>query len=107
MTYKGVARGRTIELDESLPFPEGEPVSVSVQPLKAKLGPGSAEEQPGESLEAKYQRLLDESGLFVKFSEEEKRRYQPISEERRKEVADKIGAAGPLSEAIIEERGSR
>jgi hypothetical protein len=66
-----------------------------------------AEEQPEESPEAKYQRALDESGLFVKISEEEKRRYQPVSEERRRELADQLGAAGPLSQVIIEERGPR
>jgi hypothetical protein len=66
-----------------------------------------AEERPVESPEARYQRLLDESGLFVKISEEEKRRYQPVSDERLKELGDKLGAAGPLSEVIIEERGPR
>jgi predicted transcriptional regulator len=66
-----------------------------------------AVEQSVESPEERYHRLLDESGLFVKISEEEKRLYQPVSEERRKELADKVGAAGPLSQVIIEERGPK
>ena len=36
MTYKGIVRGKTIELEEQLPYPEGQPVSVSVEPLQAK-----------------------------------------------------------------------
>jgi hypothetical protein len=66
-----------------------------------------AEERPAETPEARYQRLLDETGLFVKIPEEEKRRYHPVSEARLKELADKLGAAGPLSEVIIEERGPK
>jgi hypothetical protein len=30
MTYKGVAKGKIIELDEALPYSDGEAVSVSV-----------------------------------------------------------------------------
>ena len=41
MTYKGVARGRTIELEESLPYPEGQPVNVSVEPTRERLSAGS------------------------------------------------------------------
>ncbi len=66
-----------------------------------------AEERPIESSQARYQRLLDESGLFLKISDEEKKRHQPASNERLKELADKFGAAGPLSQVIIEERGPR
>jgi hypothetical protein len=67
----------------------------------------SADEPSNHSLDARYQHFLDESGLFVKVTEEEKKRYQPASEERLKELADKLGAAGPLSQVIIEERGPR
>lgn len=42
MTYKGIAKGRTIELEESLPYSEGQPVSVSVEPLRPELQRGSA-----------------------------------------------------------------
>ena len=40
MTYKGIVKGKTIELEESLPYPEGQPVTVSIQPLSksAQLG---------------------------------------------------------------------
>jgi len=62
-------------------------------------------EPPAETLKEKYDRFFKESGLFVETPEEEKKRYQPVSEERLKELAAKLGAAGPLSEVIIEERG--
>lgn len=41
MNYKGVAKGKTIELEEFLPYPEGQPVNVSVEPLVEQLQPGS------------------------------------------------------------------
>jgi hypothetical protein len=41
VTYKGIARGKTIELEEPLPFPIGEPITVSVEPLAEELRPGS------------------------------------------------------------------
>jgi hypothetical protein len=62
-------------------------------------------EPPAETRKEQYDRFFKESGLFVETPEEEKRRYQPVSEERLKELAAKLGAAGPLSEVIIEERG--
>lgn len=74
---------------------------VAVERLVTALEPSE------ESLAERYERFFRESGLFYQPTEEEKRRYQPLSEERRQELADKIGAAGPLSEVIIEERGSR
>lgn len=43
MTYRGVAKGKTIELEEPLPYPEGQPVRVSVEPMTAPLRPGSPE----------------------------------------------------------------
>ena len=42
MTYKGVAKGKIIELEESLPYSDGQAVSVSVEALHADLQPGSA-----------------------------------------------------------------
>ena len=36
LTYKGIVRGKTIELEQQLPFPEGQAVSVSVEPLEEK-----------------------------------------------------------------------
>lgn len=41
MIYRGVVKGRMIELEEPLPYPEGQPVSVSVNPLTTHLHPGS------------------------------------------------------------------
>jgi hypothetical protein len=41
MTYKGVAKGKIIELEEPLPYSEGQPVSVSIEPLRPEVQPGS------------------------------------------------------------------
>ncbi|HXV80177.1 MAG TPA: hypothetical protein VEG60_09890 [Candidatus Binatia bacterium] len=42
MTYRGVAKGKIIELEEALPYCDGQPVSVSVEALHPDLQPGSA-----------------------------------------------------------------
>ncbi len=41
MTHRGIVKGRTIELEEPLPYPEGQPVNVSVEPLEDDLPLGS------------------------------------------------------------------
>jgi len=41
MSYKGIAKGKIIELEERLPYPEGQPVSISVEPFAGDLHPGS------------------------------------------------------------------
>jgi hypothetical protein len=41
MTYKGVARGRMIELNEALPYPEGQPVTVSVEAARERSCAGA------------------------------------------------------------------
>ncbi len=41
MTYKGLAKGRIIELEKPLPYCDGQPVTVSVQPLEPEQQPGS------------------------------------------------------------------
>ena len=41
MAYKGVAKGKIIELEEPLPYPEGQPLNVSVEPWAGQLDPGS------------------------------------------------------------------
>jgi len=41
MSYKGIAKGKTIELEEPLPYPEGQPVSVFVEPVGGPLPAGS------------------------------------------------------------------
>ena len=41
MIYKGVAKGKSIELEEQLPYPEGQPVSISVEPLVGQPDPCS------------------------------------------------------------------
>ncbi|OGP99631.1 MAG: hypothetical protein A2026_13070 [Deltaproteobacteria bacterium RBG_19FT_COMBO_46_12] len=42
MIYKGIANGKTIKLEESLPYPKGQTVQVSVKSLEPQLHIGSA-----------------------------------------------------------------
>ncbi len=72
---------------------------VAVEQLESLLEPAA------ENLEEKYERFFEQSGLFVERLAEEQQRYQAVSEERLKELAAKLGAAGPLSEVIVAERG--
>jgi predicted transcriptional regulator len=72
---------------------------VAVEQLESLLAPAA------ENLEGKYERFFQQSGLFVERLAEEKPRYQAVSEERLKALAAKLGAAGPLSEVIVAERG--
>ena len=41
MTYKGLARGRIIELEEPLPYCDGQQVAVSVEPISFEQQPGT------------------------------------------------------------------
>ena len=59
------------------------------------------------NLQENYKRFFKESGLFVQVSEEEKRRYKPVSDKEREELARRFSVGKPLSEVIIEERGWR
>jgi hypothetical protein len=43
MIYRGVAKGKMIEFEEPLPYPEGQPLRVSVEPLTTPLRVGSPE----------------------------------------------------------------
>ena len=71
---------------------------VAVEHLESLLEPAAA------NLEEKYERFFQQSGLFVEGLTAEKQRYQAASEARVKELAAKLGAAGPLSEVIVAER---
>jgi predicted transcriptional regulator len=73
----------------------------AVEQLEAVVEPSA------EDLNERYERFFKESGLFIEVPDEVKRRCQPMSEEQRRELAAELGAAGPLSEVIIEERGKR
>lgn len=42
MIYKGIAKGKTIELEDPLPYPKGHPIHVSVEPLMGQPQPGSS-----------------------------------------------------------------
>ena len=42
MTYKGIAKGRTIELEEALPYRDGQPVHVSIEPAPELPEKGSS-----------------------------------------------------------------
>jgi predicted transcriptional regulator len=72
---------------------------VAVEQLASLLEPAA------ENLEDKYERFFQQSGLFVKRLGEEQQRYHAVSDERLKELAAKLGAAGPLSDVIVAERG--
>ena len=71
---------------------------VAVEQLESLLEPAA------ENLEEKYERFFQQSGLFVERLAAEKQRYPAVPEERLKELAAKLGAAGPLSEVIVAER---
>ena len=43
MICKGVAKGNIIELEEPLPYPDGQSVSVLVEPMMGQSHPGSPE----------------------------------------------------------------
>ena len=63
-------------------------------------------ESEEQNLEERYEAFFRNSGLFVQVSEEEKKRYKPVSEARRRELAIKASVGEkPLSEILIEERG--
>ena len=72
---------------------------VVVEQLESLLAPAA------EHLEEKYARFFQQSGLFVERPAEEKARNQAVSEARLQALAAKLGAAGPLSEVIVAERG--
>jgi predicted transcriptional regulator len=71
---------------------------VAVEQLESLLAPAV------ENLEEKYERFFQQSGLFVERLAEEKQHYHAVSEARLKELAAKLGAAGPLFEVIVAER---
>ena len=72
---------------------------VVVEQLESLLTPAA------EHLEEKYAQFFQQSGLFVERLAEEKSLYHAVSEARLQELAAKLGAAGPLSEVIVAERG--
>lgn len=41
MTYTGIAKGKTIELEERVPFPDGQRVKIAIEPILAKAKSGS------------------------------------------------------------------
>lgn len=41
MDFIGVVRGKRIELVDILPYPEGQVVKISIEPLEEQLQPGS------------------------------------------------------------------
>ena len=43
MTYKGIAKGKTIELEQPLPYKEGQPVTVSIEAVADEPALGSPE----------------------------------------------------------------
>lgn len=43
MTYRGVAHGKTTELEEALPYQDGQSVSIWIEPLAVVPPPGSVD----------------------------------------------------------------
>jgi hypothetical protein len=43
MTYKGIAKGKIIELEDSLPYSDGQPVIISLFPFSEQSYSGSPE----------------------------------------------------------------
>ncbi len=41
VTYRGIAKGNTIVLEEALPYSEGQPLKVSVEPAQEEAAVGS------------------------------------------------------------------
>ena len=41
MTYKGIAKGKIVELEKPLPYSEGQVICVSIEPFPPDLRPGS------------------------------------------------------------------
>jgi hypothetical protein len=76
----------------------------TVEQLALERLAAPAEPSP-EEMATRYDRFIRESGLFHIPSEEEKRRYEPVPEEELRRLAARLGAAGPLSAIIMEERG--
>jgi len=72
---------------------------VAVEQLESVL------ESAAGNLEEKYERFFQQTDLFVERPAEEQPQSRAVSEERLKELAAKRGAAGPLSDVIIAERG--
>jgi hypothetical protein len=75
MTCKGTIRGKTIELEEPLPFQEGQVVTLSVCPLEQDL-PGSpaallkavkAPPHVDSSIVDELERAIEESKIPVRY----------------------------------------
>ena len=67
-THTGIAHGKFIELDNEMAFPEGQPVSVVVQPLVA--GASAVEpRQPESDIGLAFGAWADEAEAVDKFLE--------------------------------------
>jgi hypothetical protein len=94
----GIAKS-VVEIEQRLAGASTQQTDVAVEQLESLLAPAA------ENLEERYERFFQQSGLFIERLSEEKQPSQTVSETRLKELAAKLGAAGPLSEVIVEERG--
>ncbi len=75
MSYKGIVQGKRIELEESLPYIDGQPVRVSIQPLEKDLRVGTPEairnamQAPpriGREAADEFDRLIEDAKLPVR-----------------------------------------
>jgi hypothetical protein len=86
------------ELEELAAERHTDIAGLAVTQLAALVGRPRAERDP------RYERFLKESGLFVRPAH---RQGQRVPAERLDAIAAKLGAVGPLSDVIIDERGER
>lgn len=75
MTYRGLVRGNMIELEEALPYPDGQPINISIEPLAQDAPLGSPQLVLGAVRSAPHltsedmdelERAIDEGRLAVR-----------------------------------------
>lgn len=63
-----------------------------------------AGEDTQEASRKRLDRFYAKCDLLERSTPEERQRYQALTEDERGEIGRKLATAGPLSEAVIEER---
>lgn len=58
------------------------------------------------TLRERLERFIENNPRFAKVSEEERRKYPPVTEEELEEIRDFLSKGKSLSEIVIEERGN-
>lgn len=66
MVLRGIARGKTIELENELGLPEGQPVTVTVQPAQAEAD-DAGPLPPGEGLRRAFGAWADDADALDEY----------------------------------------